>query len=164
MMAYFTQLYRALADFANGTSDSVRIFLWLYSVTDFNQRRLVKQKMATIFKPNLHRALTSYTVDSSQGIFGGEEQVTKTLEDSKKQNTLIKSSLLATKKPQKVDTKSRKNRGKKPTAGGTNAKGKKGGSKKKAGTGKGKASKSPDDSKAKEQSSSNLGAGQRGTL
>ena len=61
--------------------------------------------------------------------------MTKTLEDSKKQNTLIKSSLLATKKPWKADTKSGKNRGKKPAAGGTNAKGKKGGSKKKGGAG-----------------------------
>ena len=127
----------------------------MYSVTDFNQQRLVKQKMATIFKPNLHWALTSYTVDSSQGIFGGEEQVTKTLEDSKKQNTLIKGSLLATKKAGKVGAKSGKNKGKKPAAGGTKAKGKKGGSKKKGTSAcKGKARKTPKNSKAKEQSSS----------
>ena len=131
-------MYHALADFANCTSDSVRIFLLLYSVTDFNQWRLVKQKMATIFKPNLRRALTSYTVDSSQGIFGGEDQVTKTLEDSKKQNTLIKQSLLSTKKTGKAGTKSWKNNGKKSAAGGTKAKGKKG-AKKKARAAKAKA-------------------------
>ena len=37
----FCQMYCALANFANGTSDSVQIFLRLYSVTDFNQWRLV---------------------------------------------------------------------------------------------------------------------------
>ena len=110
-------MFRALADFANGTSDSVWIFVQLYSITDFNQRRLVKQKMATIFKPNLCQALTSYTVDSSQGIFGGMEQVTKTLEDSKKQNLLIKGGLLASKKTGKAGIKSRKNKGKKRAAG-----------------------------------------------
>ena len=31
------KLKDALADFANGKSDSVRIFLQLYSITDFNQ-------------------------------------------------------------------------------------------------------------------------------
>ena len=91
-------MYCALANFANCTSDSVQIFLWLYSVTDFNQQRLVKTKMASIFKPALRRALTSYATDSSQGIFGGVKQVTKTLEDTKKTNTLIKQSLLQTKK------------------------------------------------------------------
>ena len=112
-------MYHALADFANGTSNSVWIFLWLYSVTDFNQWRLVKQKMATIFKPNLCRALTSYTVDSSQGIFGGEEQVHKTLEETKKQKTLIKGSLLTTKRTGKAGHKSGKSKGKRPAAGET---------------------------------------------
>ena len=112
-------MYHALANFTKCTSDSVWIFLWLYSVTDFNQWRLVKQKMATIFKPNLCRALTSYTVDSSQGIFGGTEQVTKTLEDSKKQNLLIKGGLLASKKTGKAGIQSGKNKGKKPVAGGS---------------------------------------------
>ena len=58
MEGFFRQIYHAIADFPNGTSNSVWIFLWLYFITDFNQRRLVKQKMATIFKPNLRRALT----------------------------------------------------------------------------------------------------------
>ena len=93
-------MYCALADFANGTSNSVQIFLCLYSVTDFNQRRLIKQNMAKIFKPDLHRALTSYTVDPSQGIFGGEDHVIRTLEDTKKQRTLIKGSLLTSKNPE----------------------------------------------------------------
>ena len=52
--------------------------------------------------------------------------MTKTLKDSKKQNTLIKSSLLATKKTGKVGAKSGKNKGKKPAARGSKAKGKKG--------------------------------------
>ena len=80
--------------------------------------------------------------------------MTKTLDDSKKQNSLIKDSLLASKKTGKAGVKSRKNKGKKPAAGGSKAKGKKGGSKKK-GSGKNtKSNKTPDDSKEKEQSSS----------
>ena len=150
-------MYSALVSFANGISDSLRIFLQLYSFTDFNQWRLVKQKMATIFKPNLRWALTSYAVDSSQGIFGGVEQVTKTLEDTKKTNTLIKQSLLQTKKTGKVGAKSGKNKGKKPAAGGTKAKGgKKGtkGGKKGAGGKNAKANKNSGNSKEKEESSS----------
>ena len=46
----FCNMYRSLADFANSTSDTIRIFLHLYAVSDFNQWRLVKQKLATIFK------------------------------------------------------------------------------------------------------------------
>ena len=77
-------MYCALANFANITSDNVWIFMRLYAVSDFNQRRLVKQKMATILSPVCHRALTSYTVDSSLGIFGGEEHVMMALEYTKK--------------------------------------------------------------------------------
>ena len=99
-------MYHALANFVNCTSNSVWIFLQLYSVTDFNQQRLVKQKIATIFRANLHPNLTSYKADPSVGVFGGEENVLKTLEDTKKQKTLVKNSLLTTKKVRKPDNKS----------------------------------------------------------
>ena len=39
-------MYRSLADLTNNTSDTIRIFMRLYAVSDFNQRSLVKQKMA----------------------------------------------------------------------------------------------------------------------
>ena len=76
----------------------------------------------------------------------------KTLEDTKKINTLVKQSLLQTKKTGKAGTKSGKNKGKKPAAGGSKAKGKKG-AKKKAGAGKAKAKANSGDSKEKEDSS-----------
>ena len=144
----FCQMYHALANFANCTSDSVQIFLLLYSLTDFNYQRLVKNRMASIFKPVVRRALTSHATNSSQGIFGGVEQVTKTLEDTKKTNMLIKQSLLHTKMTRKAGTKSGKNKDKKPAAGGSKAKGKKG-AKKKAGA-KPKAKANSDESKNKE--------------
>ena len=75
----------------------------LYAVSDFNQWRLVKQKMATIFKMDFCRALTSYNADASLFIFGGKEHVMKTLEETKKQRTLIKNSLFTTKKARKTD-------------------------------------------------------------
>ena len=117
-------MYRSLADFGNYTSNAISTFMRLYSVSDFNQRRLVKQKMATIFRVDLCHNLTSYKADSSVGVFGGEENVMKILEDTKKQKRLIKSSLLTTKKAGKADNKSGKNRGKKPAAKETKAKGK----------------------------------------
>ena len=114
----FRHMYHALADFANSTSDSVWIFMRLYAVSDFNQWRLVKQKMATIFRTDLRRALTSNNAESSQGIFGDEDQVMRTLEETKNQRMLIKDSLLTSKKARKAGDKSGKNRGKKPAAGG----------------------------------------------
>ena len=128
-----TNMYRSLADLTNSTSDTIRIFMRLYAVSDFNQQSLVKQKMATIFRADFHRALTLYNTDSSQGIFGGEDHVMRTLEETTKQRTLIMSSLQTTKKAGKAGDKSGKNRGKKPAAGGTKAKGKGSGAKQKAG-------------------------------
>ena len=90
----FRQMYGYLASLANVTSDSVRVYLRLFSVTDFNQRRLVRSKMCTILKPNVRRVLNTNTSDSSQGIFGGVSNVLENLEESKKINTLVKSSLL----------------------------------------------------------------------
>ena len=72
-------MYQSLADLPNSTSDAIWIFMRLYAVSDFNQRRLVKQKMATIFRPDFCRALTSYTLDSSLGVFGGEDHVMRTM-------------------------------------------------------------------------------------
>ena len=117
----FCNMYWSLADFANSTSDASRIFMRLYAVSDFNQQRMVKQKMATIFRADFHWALTSYNADPSQGIFGGEDHVMRTLEETKKLIMLIKSSLLTTKKARKAGVKSGKNRGKKPAAGGNKA-------------------------------------------
>ena len=79
--------------------------------------------------------------------------MTKTLEDTKKQNMLIKQSLLQTKKTGKAGAKSGKNKGKKPAAGGSKAKGKKG-AKKKARAAKAKAKANSGDSMEKEESSS----------
>ena len=80
----FGKVYEQLARTANVTSDSVRVFLKLFSVNDINQRRLVKLKMANIFKPAFRRALLRSTQDSSKGIFGGESNVLKNMEENKK--------------------------------------------------------------------------------
>ena len=81
--------------------------------------------MSTIFKPNVRRALNLNTSDSSQGIFGGVSNVLKNLEESKKINMLVKSSLLQTKKSGQAGSNSGKNKGKKPYPGGPNLKTKK---------------------------------------
>ena len=87
-------MYGSLSTLANVISDSVCVYLKLFSVTDANQRRLVRSKMSSIFKPSVRQALNLNTSDSSQGIFGGVSNVLKNLEESKKINTLVKSSLL----------------------------------------------------------------------
>ena len=100
-------------------------------MSDANQHRLVRTKMSSIFRPQVRRAINQAVTDSSQGIFGGVSNVLKNLEESKKINMLVKSSLLQTKKSGKAGSKSGKNKGKKPAAGGSKAKNKEG-SKKKA--------------------------------
>ena len=143
-------MYGYLASLVNVTSNSVRVYLRLFSVTDFNQWRLVRSKMSTIFKPNVRRALNTNTSDSSQGIFGGVSNVIKNLKETKEINTLVKSSLLQTKKAGKAGSKSGKNKGKKPAARGSKAKNKKGSRNRKVG--KEKAKKNSGDSKDMEDS------------
>ena len=120
----FGKVYVQLARTANVTSDSIRVFLKLFSVTDANQRRLVKSKMASIFKPTFRRALLKSSQDSSEGIFGGKSNVFKNMEENKKQSTLLKAVILQTKKPRKAGKPGAKG-GKKPAAQGSKAKGKK---------------------------------------
>ena len=55
----FINMYWSLADFCNYTSNAISTFMRLYSVSDFNQRTMVKQKMATIFRAEFCQALTS---------------------------------------------------------------------------------------------------------
>ena len=88
------KVYNSLSRTANITSNSVRIYLKLYSVTDANQCRLVKSKMANIFKPNVRWALLWNALDSTQGIFGDDPNVFKNLEEHKKMSTLLKSVML----------------------------------------------------------------------
>ena len=117
----FCNMYWSPADFGKYTSNAISTFMRLYAVSDFNQWRLVKQKMATIFREDLCRSLTSYTADPSLGVFGGEEHVLKKLEETKKQKTLVKGSLLTTKKARKADNKFGRNRGQKACSRGNQA-------------------------------------------
>ena len=65
------------------------------------------------------------TSDSSQGIFGGDSNVFKTLEENKNMSTLLKSVMIQTKKPRKAGKKSGAKGAKKAAAGGSKGKGKK---------------------------------------
>ena len=95
----FTSLYGKFAKTVNFSSDSLRVFLELHSVNDTNQRRLVRSKMANIFKPAFRQHLLKQSSDPAQGIFGGEDVMFKNMEESKKQVLLTKSIMLQTKKP-----------------------------------------------------------------
>ena len=76
-------MYCSLANFTNITSDNFCIYLRLLSVTDYNKWRFVRNKMSTIFKPNMRRALNSNVSDTSQGIFGGTSNVVRNIKESK---------------------------------------------------------------------------------
>ena len=140
------KMYGSLSQLANVTNNSICVCLKLFSVTNANQQRLVRSKMSSIFKPSVRWALNLNASDSSQGIFGGVSNVLKNLEESKKIKMLVNSSHLQTKKSGKAGSKSGKNKDKKPAAGVSKAKGKKGCKKK---TGKKEAKKSSDNSKEK---------------
>ena len=76
-------------------------FLKLHSVNDVNQHRLVRSKMANIFKPGFRRHLFKNSSEASQGIFSREEAMFKNIEESKKQSVLMRSIMLQTKMPGK---------------------------------------------------------------
>ena len=76
----------------------------------------------SIFKPNLRWALNLNISDTSVGIFGGTSNVVKNLKENKEINTLMKQSLLETKKTGKAGT----HKGKKPAARASRAMNKKG--------------------------------------
>ena len=71
----FMKIYGLLSTLANVTSDSVRVYLKLFSVKDANQRRLVRSKMSSIFKHSVRWALNLNVSDSSQSIFGSDSNV-----------------------------------------------------------------------------------------
>ena len=121
----FMKVYDLLSHLANVTSDSVCVYLKLFSVTDANQRRLVRFKMSIIFKPNIRQAFNQNTSDSSQGIFGGDSHVFKNLEENKLMSTLLKSVMLQTKRPGKLGKKPGMKGGKKPAPRGSKGQGKK---------------------------------------
>ena len=90
----FMKMYGSLSQLANGTSDSVCVYLKLFSVNDANQQRLVRSKMSSIFKPSMRQALNLNALDSFQGIFGGDSIVLKNLEEHKRMNTVVRTSVL----------------------------------------------------------------------
>ena len=110
--------------FANVTRDSICVYLKLFSVTDVNQRRLVRSRMFNTFKSNIRQSLNQNTSDSSQVIFGSNSHVFKNLENEK-MSILLKSVKLKTKKPGKAGKKPSTKGGKKPAAQGSKGKGNK---------------------------------------
>ena len=78
------KMYDSLSVLTNVTSDSICVYLKLFSVTDANQQRWVRSKMSYILKPNIRHALNQNTSGSSHSIFGGDSNVFMNLEDSKK--------------------------------------------------------------------------------
>ena len=86
-------------------------------MTDANQRRLVRTKMSSIFRPAVRRAINQATADSTQGIFGGVPKVLEALKETKEINTEISQNLIKTKKTRKGANKAGKNKGKTPAAG-----------------------------------------------
>ena len=100
---WFTPYF--LSHLPNVTSHNILVNLKLFSVTNANQRKLVRSKMSNIFQPNIRRALNQNTSDSSKRIFGGDSNFINKLGENKKMLTLLKSVMLYTKKPGKAGKK-----------------------------------------------------------
>ena len=89
------------SEYANVSYNALHVYLNLFSVTDGNQQRLVRSKMLRIFKPSNGCLLTTPPPDSHHGSLGGMHTVVKQLEEHKKVNQLLRSSLLQTHKSRK---------------------------------------------------------------
>ena len=83
----FMKVYDLLSHLENVTSDSVHVYLKLFSVTDANQRRLLRFKMSIILSLILGRPLTRTL--KIPPIFGGDSYIFKNLEENKKILTLL---------------------------------------------------------------------------
>ena len=64
----FCHMYSALAGLTNVMSDNVSVNLKLFAMTDYNQRRLVRVKMTSIFKPSVRWAINLGASDSSKAV------------------------------------------------------------------------------------------------
>ena len=143
-------MYGSLASLTNVTSNSVWVYLKLFAVSDANQRRLVRTKMSSIFRPAVRRAINQVAVDSSQGIFSSVPKVLEALKETKDINTLISQNLNESKKTGKGANKAGKNKDKKPAAGGSNVKNEAKSSRKKVGGSKSKVKNDSSGTKEKE--------------
>ena len=66
-----SKLYSQLAKLTNMTIDSHYVYLKLFSMTDFNQGRLVRAKMRSIFKLYIRWILALLATFLNQGSFEG---------------------------------------------------------------------------------------------
>ena len=124
----------------------------LFVVTDFNQCRLIRSKMSSIFRPTVRRAINQEASDFSLCIFGEISKVLENLKEAKEINMLISQNLIKTKNTGNGANKAGKNKGKKPVAGGSKAKNKAKSSKKKGSGSKAKAKNNSSGTKDKEDS------------
>ena len=67
----FFELYSQVAKLANVTSDSPRVYKMLFSLTDFNQQRLIRFRMLSILIPNLRQIIATTATISQQSNFSG---------------------------------------------------------------------------------------------
>ena len=65
-----------------------------FSVHDYSVRRLIRAKMANIFRPGFWKAIMTGASGSSVGIYGGEEVVLKGITDSKAVDHALKGALI----------------------------------------------------------------------
>merc|ERR1712105_206491 len=98
----FHTLYGSAAELHNSVSNSLWTYTRLFSVHDLSIRRLIRAKMANIFRPAFRKAIMKGAGMSSVGIFGGEDEVLKRVSDKKSVDATLKGALLL---PAKKKTK-----------------------------------------------------------
>ena len=93
-----TYLYGSAAELHNSVSDSLQVYSRLFSLHDYSVWRLIRAKMANIFRPGFRKAIMMGASESSVSIFGGEDVVLKRITDRKTVDVTLKGALLLTSK------------------------------------------------------------------
>ena len=89
-----SSLYGSAAELHNSVSDSLQVYSKLYSVHDYSIWRLIRAKMANIFRPSFWKAIMRGASGSSVSIFGSKEVVLKRITDRKAVDQTLKGALL----------------------------------------------------------------------
>ena len=88
-----SSLYGSAAELHNSVSNSLQIYSNLFSVHDHSIWRLIRAKMANIFRPGFQKAIMKGASESSVCIFGGEDYVMKRISDKKTVDATLKGAL-----------------------------------------------------------------------
>ena len=87
-------VYDLIADMTFATSEHLAVFFKLSGFHDHALRSLVRQKLLTLFKPKVRQAVMKDALQSKVGLFGGDQEVSNRISESRKEDGIICSAIL----------------------------------------------------------------------